>query len=659
VSWQLDAAIQVLVISGFYGLWCVFDEVQRSKPNPQASPKPAVPIKPSPEFTAPGSTDLWPSSLALRAMLRLAAGWTLGLLLAAPAILPVVEYAQSGARMARRAHGEEERPPGNLSALPQIVLPDLYGRGLQPGRGIQLESPAAAYAGALMTLFAAPLAWTNRRRRSMNIFWISLVVFSLSWCLGIPGMVHLLRLHAFNMVSHNRWVFAASLAIIAMAAMGLDELFHQRVRWQWWYGLPAACLGALCVWSAVRAAMPPEPYATQLDLAISQGKPIHWEHTLQDVQNLKSSFQRYSVAAAVWCGLGLIGWLFLWLRTGSGARSLVRSNSRTLAGPAGSAPPSASALLRNKVRAPEQAWAVIAVAALLTGELLWSAYGRCAQSDPALYYPPIPALQQVAQSVPGRIIGHYCLPANLATICGLLDIRGDDGVDPARLLDLSRFVTDQPAGGSYALMQWLPPKVSITPNGDLRFSPILDMFGVRYMIFRGAVPAKTKPLFQSADYAVFLNPSAMDRVFVPKRVEVVSDSSARLQKLGSIDFNPREVAYVESAVNFTTVCQGRATIVKEIPTDIVVSAKMETDGLLVLADSWDKGWHAYLDGKLVPILRANHAIRGVVVPKGNRTVEFKYQPASFAWGLRFAVGAALALFGWLIYLWRVEQGNRA
>jgi uncharacterized membrane protein YfhO len=67
----------------------------------------------------------------------------------------------------------------------------------------------------------------------------------------------------------------------------------------------------------------------------------------------------------------------------------------------------------------------------------------------------------------------------------------------------------------------------------------------------------------------------------------------------------------------------------------------------VLEDHWDPGWHAYLDGKRVPILRTNHALRGVVVPAGVAILEFRYQPASFASGLRLAAGAALVLVGWM------------
>ena len=73
---------------------------------------------------------------------------------------------------------------------------------------------------------------------------------------------------------------------------------------------------------------------------------------------------------------------------------------------------------------------------------------------------------------------------------------------------------------------------------------------------------------------------------------------------------------------------------------------METPGLVVLADHWDKGWRANLNGNPVPILRVNHALRGVVVPAGAGTLEFQYAPASFAWGLRLSALGAIALLGW-------------
>jgi uncharacterized membrane protein YfhO len=139
---------------------------------------------------------------------------------------------------------------------------------------------------------------------------------------------------------------------------------------------------------------------------------------------------------------------------------------------------------------------------------------------------------------------------------------------------------------------------------------------------------------------------------VPGRVEVVADDQRRLQMMGDGHFNPRDVAYVEQPIALPSAVRGTVSISDEIPMRITLSLDMQTPGLVVLADLWDTGWKAYLNGTLVPILRTNHAIRGVVVPPGQGKLVFLYQPNSFTWGVRLAAFASLVLIVWfgLIYL---------
>ena len=227
-SGQLDIAAQVLLTSGLYGLWCLYE----------AYPK------------------QWLQRPARKAASALALAWGLGFLLAAPYILPVLEYTHTGARMARRSAGAEERPPAGWKALPQTVLPCMYG-SLQTGsvrldagdQGTnEMESSAATYAGVLATLLVAPLAWCSRRHRRMNIALALLAFISLSWSLNVPGIVNLLRLPGLNMMSHNRLVFVASFAIVAMMAIGLEVLVQGPLKWRWWFWLPLVLMArVVCV----------------------------------------------------------------------------------------------------------------------------------------------------------------------------------------------------------------------------------------------------------------------------------------------------------------------------------------------------------------------------------------------------------------------------
>jgi uncharacterized membrane protein YfhO len=66
-------------------------------------------------------------------------------------------------------------------------------------------------------------------------------------------------------------------------------------------------------------------------------------------------------------------------------------------------------------------------------------------------------------------------------------------------------------------------------------------------------------------------------------------------------------------------------------------------GVVVLTDAWFPGWLASVDGKQVPLLRANLAFRGVVVPAGEHVVEMHYRPASRRRGMWLASVAAVGL----------------
>ena len=601
-SGQLDVCGQMLLASGFYAVWCLTDAYRKE----------------------------WRSWRPGKAGLALAAGWGLGFMLAAPYLLPVLEYAQTGARMAQRSAGMEERPPVGLPALPQVVLPKMYGSQEQDtvpnfpnGQGSLAESSAAAYAGLLATLFVAPLAFCSRRHRSLNLFWVGLGFFALSWSLNVPLLVNLLRLPGLNMMSHNRFVFATAFAILALAAVGLDALWCGRVQWRWWFWLPAAVSAGLCGWCIERALTLPQAVGRGITAQVIQGHNVEWVHDLQGVRLVQEWYVRAYATEALLCALALAAWLLLWFR---------------------------------KTRRP---WLLALLGFLMVGDLLWFGCGRAAQCDPALYYPPIPVLERLAQSAPGRIIGYACLPAALAEICGLRDIRGYDAVDPGRLMDLMAIGCDPRATVvQYALTQWLAPAAKLRPEGGIQLSPVLDMLGVRYVVFRDSPPPTAHPALQGPDYWVMVNSNALPRAFIPRRVEVATGEKARLQKLASPRFDPRAVAYVESPVDLTASCQGTAEIIDDLPTRIRVSVHMDTPGLVVLADLWDKGWQAYRNGQRVPILRTNHAIRGVVVPAGSWAIDFRYAPASFAWGLRLAALAAVVLLVGLVIALRKHQTER-
>ncbi|MEI2707655.1 MAG: YfhO family protein [Chitinophagaceae bacterium] len=41
---------------------------------------------------------------------------------------------------------------------------------------------------------------------------------------------------------------------------------------------------------------------------------------------------------------------------------------------------------------------------------------------------------------------------------------------------------------------------------------------------------------------------------------------------------------------------------------------------------YDKGWNAYIDGKLTPYAKVNYVLRGMPIPSGEHEIVFKFEP---------------------------------
>jgi hypothetical protein len=610
IGGEADVAGQVLICSGLFALWRLGDRFRASLCTRRAVP----------------------------AVLFLTMGWILGILSATWILIPLIQYAETGQRIVNRLHGVEERPPVGLSALPRLLAPEFDGctvKGSMLIAGANIpESAASGYAGLLAALVVAPMAWCSRRHWSINAFWVALGFVGLSWILDVPGMVWLLRLPGLNFMSHNRFVFATGFAILSLATIGLDALLAGFVRRQRWFAILVLLLAGLGGWSAYRAVCLPEPFSGNLASAVKD-HPVGPMRTVADLEQVENHLTNYYTSIAVLSLCGMATLLLIWAK--------------------GWAKP----------------WVGLALSTVMMGELFWQAFGYVVQSDRSLYYPSVPVLERLKALSDGRVIGIRCLPPDLAQTQGLRDVRGYDSVDPARYVDLLQTAS---IPGSmtlpYAMTQWMSPQMELSDTGQVRLSPILDMLNVRYVIFRDTpdiffrkflhrrCPPQFTAMLQGFDYWVLRNDRAMPRTYIPREVQCVGDGKSQLERLADPNFSPARVAYVEAPIEVPTHCTGSAEIINEVSTHLTISAHMQTPGLLVLADLWDPGWHAYADGEEQPILRVNHAIRGVVLPAGATTVDFRYEPVALKWGAILSALSALVCLCWFVrtrsHAWQVR-----
>lgn len=137
----------------------------------------------------------------------------------------------------------------------------------------------------------------------------------------------------------------------------------------------------------------------------------------------------------------------------------------------------------------------------------------------------------------------------------------------------------------------------------------------------------------------------LPRAWMVYRTESIPGSSSRLARVSSIEFDAGQAAVTERKFPEFT----HPTVPPEVrwkllrPDAIQVDVDTETDGLLVVSDTWSPYFYAAIDGQKIAIERVNHTFRGIVIPTGKHSVVMYYWSAAFLLSVVVASIAAIVL----------------
>ncbi len=164
---------------------------------------------------------------------------------------------------------------------------------------------------------------------------------------------------------------------------------------------------------------------------------------------------------------------------------------------------------------------------------------------------------------------------------------------------------------------------------------IFALSGIKLVLQPGSPPYKIK--------------EALPRAYLTPEVEFVEDRESALERIKKSSFDPRKTTVLEGKPP-----SGRSSgaspvffnmpILEETNHYAAVMVESNHSGYLVFLDAFLPGWHAEMNGKELPLYRANGFFRAVPVDKSGGVVEFYYRPYSFYAGLAISLfGAAVCL----------------
>jgi hypothetical protein len=464
----------------------------------------------------------------------------------------------------------------------RLIAPDLYGNDMAGTYfGSANYHEQTVYLGvAPLLLLVLALIWRRRTEPER-----SLLALSLGWLVVAAG----------------RFLPLFYLAYFAIPGW---RLFRCPARYSWFFALAAATVVGLSVTRIAGGEHPPEP-----------------ERARRLLRRVWLPLAALCVALAIALG----PWLDRLIAPG------VHTTMRWAAGRAalllGLCGLLLDAWLRGAISGRRTSVALIALTVVDLG-LQWLPYRQTL--PPADAFPSTAITRALADAAPGRVLVHVYRGDGLPEIVPLLnwgeaagydDLRGYNQLVPSDLLELlQRADIGQLAN---------PKHYALAPVDAPDW--LLDLTAVRRIVARpGDWPARWRSLPRVArggGYEVRERPGAIPRAWLVGAAERLAGPAA-LERLAKLDVH--HVAIVDADVGLppdSRTPPGKVRWIARSADDLALEVDALTPGLLVLADRFDRGWSATVDGRRQPIVRTDYLLRGVRVQPGTHAVRMHFTVA--------------------------------
>ncbi|HWS60343.1 MAG TPA: YfhO family protein [Flavobacterium sp.] len=181
---------------------------------------------------------------------------------------------------------------------------------------------------------------------------------------------------------------------------------------------------------------------------------------------------------------------------------------------------------------------------------------------------------------------------------------------------------------------------------------VLNMLNVKYVIQTDSTGASVP----------VQNPDANGNAWFVEDVLLVNKPDLAMKSLNKIDtktsavFNIQDYGkkFEEAQLKKDWDSSGKIQLDIYKPNYLRYSSENAGNGLAVFSEVYyEKGWNAYVDGKLTEHFPVNYVLRAMVVPAGKHSIEFKFEPQVVKTGSRIALfsfmGMVLLLSGGIYF----------
>ncbi|MCU0428597.1 MAG: YfhO family protein [Cytophagaceae bacterium] len=155
---------------------------------------------------------------------------------------------------------------------------------------------------------------------------------------------------------------------------------------------------------------------------------------------------------------------------------------------------------------------------------------------------------------------------------------------------------------------------------------VLNMLNTKYVIMQDQKTGQVMPQ---------RNPGALGNAWLVRDVKMVENADAEIAELSNL--NPANTVIVDKRFenqlkNVSLEFDSTASIrfLSYHPDRLRYESNAARAQVAVFSEIYyQPGWNAYVDGVLTDHFRCNYVLRGMVLPAGKHTIEFKFEPAHY------------------------------
>lgn len=213
------------------------------------------------------------------------------------------------------------------------------------------------------------------------------------------------------------------------------------------------------------------------------------------------------------------------------------------------------------------------------------------------------------------------LPPNFSAFYKIQSI---DGYDPLYLRRYAELIAASERGKPDISPPFGFNRIITPKNYD---SKIIDLLGVKYILSLSDITSpKLKKVFKEGETRVYENINVLPRVFFATNIHqgFTDDDIIKFLFRTDINLSKEVILEGEGGLPFNKgVIINKADISYYSENKVIIQTENFGMSFLVLTDTYYPTWQAYIDGEETKIYRTNYNFRGIFVPQGKHTVEFR------------------------------------